>query len=225
MATKLTSLLSKIFYSSLASIAATNTADLMAETRIIHIPDDNKIESLAKRKIDLTPKLLLKRSNQNEFNFVSHRSHRSHSSHRSHYSSNAGGGGSSRTYSPPSSNNKPPSRQYTKPNSLYIPPSNLYSSPSNDNVLRSNNGLIVTKKAFQLGVRTLKRGMSGTDVTQLVNILLNKDYLSLDGGGLASGVYTYDSNVEQAVKLFQIDMGLTSDGICGPTTIYYLKNK
>ena len=68
--------------------------------------------------------------------------------------------------------------------------------------------------------------MSGTDVTELVNILLRKEYLKLDGGGTqVTGSYNFDEIIKGAVKKFQSDNGLTSDGICNSATIYYLKNK
>jgi len=83
-----------------------------------------------------------------------------------------------------------------------------------------------TTNSLQLGARTLKKGMSGTDVTELVNILLRKEYLKLDDGGtVVTGSYAFDETIEGAVKKFQSDNGLTSDGVCGSTTIYYLKNK
>ena len=68
--------------------------------------------------------------------------------------------------------------------------------------------------------------MAGTDVTELINILLQKKYLKLDNGGTyVYGIYTYDKTIEDAVKKFQLDKGLTADGHCGPMTIYYLKNR
>src|SRR5690606_23953945 len=50
----------------------------------------------------LQPKLLLKKSSNDEWSVMAHRSHRSHSSHRSHYSSSSGG--SSRSGSSSGSN-------------------------------------------------------------------------------------------------------------------------
>lgn len=66
--------------------------------------------------------------------------------------------------------------------------------------------------------------MSGTDVTELINILLRKKYLTLsDGSTFAKGSYTYDSKLESVVKKFQKDRHLNADGECGPTTVYHLK--
>jgi murein L,D-transpeptidase YcbB/YkuD len=204
MANKLTNLLRKVFLGSLAGIAASNTAT--ANTNFT-FPEpnenENKFESALNRKPDLSPKLLLKKTSNDEWAFMSHRSHRSHSSHRSHYSSYSGSG---------SGNSTPKSNPGIQPNY------NNNSSPS------TSSGTSTT--ALQLGARTLKKGMSGTDVTELVNILLRKKYLKLDDGGtVVTGSYTIDETIEGAVKKFQSDNGLTSDGVCGSTTIYYLKNK
>jgi hypothetical protein len=202
MKSKLSSLLRKVFLGSLAGLAASNTN--AANNTIIEPisnEDESKNVSLFKKKIDLTPKLLLKRNSNDELLAMAHRSHRSHSSHRSHYSSSSGG-----SYTPPSNSG------------------NSGLSPgSKSNSGSSNNG---TTTVLKLGSRTLKKGMSGTDVTELVNILLRKEYLKLDGGGTqVTGSYDFDETIEGAVKKFQSDNGLTSDGICGSTTIYYLKNK
>lgn len=196
MTNKLSNLLRKVFLSSLAAIAASNTSGNNNKLVFQPVEDDNKVESLSNRKADLSPKLLLKKAINDEWTFMSHRSHRSHSSHRSHYSSYSGGGSGTST---------PKSNSELKPN---------YNNSS------------TTTITLQLGSRTLKRGMSGTDVTELVNIFLKKKYLKLDNGETqVTGTYTYDETIEGAVKKYQSDNGLTSDGICGPTTIYYLKNK
>lgn len=195
MASKLTILLRKVFLGSLAGIAASNTTTANTPSTILEPNEnENKFESILNRKPNLSPKLLLKKTTNDEWAFVSHRSHRSHSSHRSHYSSRGG------------SNNSTPSN-----------------NSSNSGISPNYNS---NSAALQLGARTLKRGMSGTDVTELVNILLRKKYLRLDDGGTyVTGLYTYDETIEGAVKKFQSDNGLTSDGVCGSTTIYYLKNK
>lgn len=68
--------------------------------------------------------------------------------------------------------------------------------------------------------------MSGTDVTELINILLKKKYLKLeDDGTSVVGSYTYDETIEATVKQFQVDNGVKADGICGPLTIYHLKKE
>ncbi len=199
MSNKLINLLRKVFLSSLAGIVASNTSTASTIVTVFEPNEtENKFEPYLNLKRDLSPKLLLKKISNDEWTFMAHRSHRSHSSHqshRSHYSSSGGGSGNS------------------------TPRTNSGNQSNN-----SNGGS--TDTALQLGARTLKKGMSGTDVTELVNILLRKKYLKLDDGGTqVTGTYTFDEIIEGAVKKFQSDNGLTSDGVCGSTTIYYLKNK
>lgn len=214
MKNKLSSLLNKVFLGSIAGIASTNTMN--AENRTIHPNsnfDENKIMPLINKKADLTRKLLLRRSSSsNEWFGMAHRSHRSHSSHRSHFSSSSGG-------------------SYTPSSSSYSPGSSSSSSSSNNSGNSSVssspkyfNGT-TSSKSLKLGSRTLLKGMSGTDVTELINILLTKKYLTSSSGQTnVTGSYTYDEIIENAIKQFQSDNGLQSDGICGASTIYYLKN-
>lgn len=206
MKVKLSSLLRKVFLGSLAGISANNTNAGNNEVSEINTDvNDKKFVSHINKKVDLTPKLLLKRNNANELIAMAHRSHRSHSSHsshRSHYSSYNSGG-----------NNTPNNNTNLSPGA----------KGNNSNNSSSNSG--ASESVLKLGSRTLKKGMSGTDVTELVNILIKKEYLKLDGGGQVTGSYTFDTVIEDAVKKFQTDNGLEGDGICGSTTIYYLKNK
>tara|TARA_R110002167_G_scaffold134051_7_gene319391 strand:+ start:10903 stop:11493 length:591 start_codon:yes stop_codon:yes gene_type:complete len=196
MSTNLSKLLKKVFIGSMAGISTTS-AGHAEESEVIfnYSKDTHDIESNVNKKIDFTPKLILK-INNNRLSFMSHRSHRSHSSHRSHYSSSSGSSGT------------PSSKQNSgiKPNFLEKPKA--------------------ISPVLQLGSRTLKLGMKGTDVTELINILLQKKYLVLeDGGTNVTGIYEYDQTIEDTIKRFQEDNGITVDGICAATTIYYLKNK
>jgi len=194
---KLAALLKKVFLGSLAGIVTGNSNTANNYSHEFNLDEgENNLEYRFNKKMDLSPKLLLKIGSDNEWSFTSHRSHRSHQSHRSHYSSYTGG-----------SNTQSKSNSGIQPN---------YNSDSTKTIT----------PALKLGSRTLKNGMSGTDVTELINILLKKQYLKLDDGGTqVTGVYTYDDTVEGAVKKYQEDNSLTADGICGSTTIYYLKNK
>lgn len=214
MKNKLSSLLRKIFLGSLAGIASSNTS--IAKNKSVELftnTDENKISSLFEKKLDLTPKLLLKKNSSNEWLAMAHRSHRSHSSHRSHYSGSSGG-----SYTPPPSNSGGSGSSGGSGNS---------GNPKLSSGSKTNSFVGGTSTTdLRLGSRTLKNGMSGTDVTELVNILLRKQYLKLDGGGTqVTGSFDYDITIEGAIKKFQSDNGLPSDGVCGSTTIYYLKNK
>lgn len=210
MKNKLSYLLNKVFLGSIAGIASTNTMN--AENRTIHLNsnfDENKIMPLINKKADLTRKLLLRRNSSNVWFGMAHRSHRSHSSHRSHYSSSSGG-----SYTPPNNSGS----SYRSGSSNNSGNSSVSSSPKYFNGTTS-------AKSLKLGSRTLIKGMSGTDVTELINILLTKKYLSSSSGQKnVTGSYTYDEIIEDAIKQFQSDNSLQSDGICGASTIYYLKN-
>lgn len=71
------------------------------------------------------------------------------------------------------------------------------------------------------GSRTLKKGVSGTDVKILQNRLASdaKKYAVALGGPADS---IFGSKTQAAVKLFQNDMGLTTDGIVSDKTFYKL---
>lgn len=69
--------------------------------------------------------------------------------------------------------------------------------------------------------------MNGHDVTELRNILVKKEYLKLKPNELLilSGKLLFDDDIEKAVIEFQKKHSLTSDGIVGTITVYYLKIK
>ena len=64
--------------------------------------------------------------------------------------------------------------------------------------------------------------MKGKDVTELINILLDKKYLS---GTYVVGESLYDEIIEKVVIQFQKDMELEADGIVGSVTVLHLKKK
>ena len=171
----------------------------------------NNNERSEPKFIDLNPKLILKQNKNSELFVMAHRSHRSHSSHRSHYSSTSGS--SSRSSSSSSKNSGSSTTNTAKSSTT----SNLYIS----SLSKSTSG--ISAATLALGDRNLKLGMSGSDVTQLINILLIKGYLKLENGETTViGAYTYDETIQAVVKKFQKDNGLESDGNCGATTTYYL---
>lgn len=233
---KLSSLVKKVFITSMASLSITHVHSKDVEYDIT-IWEDNRL------KVDLNvlklkkPKLLLTQAHNNNWELIAHRSHRSHSSHRSHYSSSAGS--SSSRSSSSGYNNKgtsASSRSLGITSTPYKPTihrddvSNL-SNSQNNKTLNSNdssksNSLLLTPTILKLGDRTLKIGMSGSDVTELINVLLKKGYVKLENGDTGvSRIHTFDDTLEAVIKRFQINNGLTNDGICGPLTIYYLLNR
>jgi hypothetical protein len=209
MPIKLTTLLRKIFLGSLAGITVGNTNQATAkESPLETDKNDSNSGFVLKYKSDLKPKLILKKASDDDWTVFSHRSHRSHSSHRSHYSSYSGGSSRKRSrYSSGSSNS-----------GFYSSGSSVSSAPKT--------------KTLQLGARTLKKGMKGTDVTALVILLIEKKYINWEDDKFLfwnmnpskDKPLLFDDKVENAVKSFQSDNGLKSDGVCGPTTIKLLKN-
>lgn len=217
MKTNLSSLIKKVFLSSIAGILANNSSAAAPTFDSISPKSEDK-EQYRLKLYDLSPKLILKQNKNSELMVMAHRSHRSHSSHRSHYSSTSGSTSrSSSSSSRSSSSNSSSSNNSNSSNNST--PSFFY----NSNTSKSTSSISVA--TLSLGDRNLKLGMSGSDVTQLINILIKKGYLKLENGETTvSGTYTYDETIEAVVKKFQKDNGLDSDGECGPTTTYYLKN-
>jgi hypothetical protein len=214
MNNKLSELLKKVFLGSLAGMAInsnSSAAEASVESSNTSVLSQDSKQAFLSNSYSNTPKLLLKLHSGDMWELASHRSHRSHSSHRSHYShySSSTGGSPSRSGG---------SGGYG--GSSGSSGSSGYSGGTNSGLLLSSPNNYTT-----LGSRVLKRGMSGPDVTQLINLLLKKKYLVLEGGGTSvTGVYTLDQVVESAIKQFQTDNGLTADGQVGPQTLYLLKN-
>jgi hypothetical protein len=234
---KLSSLIKKIFLTSVASIGANE--GMSKDIESYNIPfEKSELRVDLKEIIHKKPKLLLTKSLGNSWELIAHRSHRSHSSHRSHYSGSSSSSrsstSSSRSSGSGTSSNSSRSLGVTSsPSTSYTPPdysnnslqSQLNSSQTNNNSSNSNT-LSLTPTNLKLGDRTLKKGISGSDVTELINVLLKKGYVKLENGDMeVTGVHTFDETVEAVMKRFQSNNGLTNDGICGPLTIYYLLNR
>jgi len=91
MSSKFSSLLRKVFLSSLAGIAAKDVSGFIANNGVSPSDiEDREAALLLEKSSNLQPKLILKKSSNDEWSVMAHRSHRSHSSHRSHYSSSSG---------------------------------------------------------------------------------------------------------------------------------------
>lgn len=128
----------------------------------------------------------------------SHMSHRSgggggggHYSHASHYSSYGGGSSSHSSHSSHSS-------------SSYAP---VVSRPAPK-----------TYKTYALGDRTLKSGLYGNDVSELISLLVSKRYLHSSWITMQNGYPVYNARVVSAVKRFQKDAGISQDGVVNSTT-------
>lgn len=77
-------------------------------------------------------------------------------------------------------------------------------------------------KVYDLGDRLLKKGMRGSDVTQLKNILIDKGLLEKP---FAKGSIVFDASLESALKAFQNSIGIDASGILDAQTLYFLKKQ
>jgi hypothetical protein len=215
MKSDLSMLLKKVFFTSLAGIMAKEVnGGAAVDISSYHNVDENTTLTIEKVS-NLQPKLLLKQNSNEEWSVLAHRSHRSHSSHRSHYSSSTSG--TNRSSGSGSSGSSSGAGSGASGGTGWPAP---IVSPAKSR--QTNSGISAT--ALKLGSRTLKRGMSGTDVTELVNILLKKKYLKLENDETqVTGSLIYDETIEATVEQFQKDNKLTVDGVCGPLTVFYLK--
>jgi len=104
-------------------------------------------------------------------------------------------------------------RSHSSHRSHYSHYSSRTSTPSTPTPTRTE-----TVTSHELGSRALKIGMEGEDVLELVKLLKNEGYnLILNK--------KFDGILLTVVMDFQSKVGETTDGIVGPLTIYYLKNK
>ncbi|WP_293924338.1 peptidoglycan-binding protein [Sphingobacterium sp. UBA6320] len=236
MKSKLSDVLKKLFFSSLAGIAANSTVQAEAVIDATTAKYKENEFSLVKEK-DLSPKLLLKLNSNSGWSLISHRSHRSHSSHRSHYSgstssSSSYSGSTSSSSKASSSNSSNSGSSTTRPvgfsssGSSNSSSSSKESSTSRNTNSSSKNIAGLSATVLRLGDRNLKRDMSGSDVTELINILIKKGYLRLENGlTQVYGTYTYDETIEATVKKYQKDNNLNGSGNCDASTAYHLLNK
>ena len=199
MSEKLSSITRRIAASALAAVIAQtgNAGVTLTQEEQLSFDDDTKREEIAPPKANLELKLRLKPSgNEEGYEAVAHRSHRSHSSHRSHYSSRT-----TRSYSPPSRSNS------SSGSSTYTPTTTS----------------TTTTNSVALGTRTLKLGMEGTDVKELIMLLINKGYYTLPKSHTLKAKELFDLLVQDAVKKLQRDKNIAVDGIVGPYTLFYIK--
>jgi hypothetical protein len=217
-------LLRTLFMGSVASINATygQAEEVNVDLSLIISVDE---AASTPSEGSLGKKLVLKLYDKNDLIAISHRSHRSHSSHRSHYSSQGGhashfshyssssgtgtgtGSGGRSTGSSGTTTTPPPVRETPTPIETPVV------TPS------------LAPKVYQLGDRMLIKGMVGADVTELINILIKRNYIkTADGSKYLIGDATFDETLETAVKLFQKNKSLASDGMVDPQTVYYLKH-
>jgi hypothetical protein len=74
----------------------------------------------------------------------------------------------------------------------------------------------------KLGDRELKVGMSGTDVTEMVNYLIDKGYIE---GAKATGITLFNTAIEASLINFLNDVGIEWKGKTDSDIVYYIKKK
>lgn len=124
---------------------------------------------------------------------AAHRSHSSHRSHRSHSSHRSG------------------SSHYSHSSSSYSGGTTTYTTPKK------------TPATYSIGDRTLKQGLHGADVNQLVPYLVSNFYIKESTLKKNGEYYIYDSNVVEAIKHFQKDAKIEATGQTDYTTYSKLR--
>lgn len=190
-------LIKGIVATSIAAIAGTHGAEAAPTVSFNDSDMDLDIASVGEAKKDLSYKLMLKINSDNTYDIAGHRSHSSHRSHRSHSSHRSG------------------SSHYSH-SSHYSSTTTTRSTTSSS----SSSSSYVSPSSYTLGSRTLNKDLYGADVKLLTDNLVKCEYLDKSKVKTNySGYVVYDENVVDAVRRFQKDMGLTTDGIAGTTTI------
>lgn len=208
-------LLKGIFLGSISSLIASQGTDASTyDLTKFKAKDDGQTEVKAKK--DNSQKFILKFRSDDSYLIAGHRSHASHASHASHRSSSTSSGS---TYSTPSSSYSSPASTSTPSSGTTSPRVNTSSKTTNSEYI-STDDTSNSVKIINLGDRLLKKGMSGTDVSQLKKILIEKNFLietSNDSDTL------FNEETKEAVIAFQKSVGIGADGVVGSNTVYYLK--
>jgi len=196
MKTNYAQFLKNIFISSVAGLLPSKSNAITYD--LSKLDSNNDVSNISsKKKADLTPKLRIKFNDDNTYLAMAHGSHSSHSSHASHASH------SSHYSSSPSSGSGT-------------------SSGDNYTPTKSNNNKQTAVYEWKLGDRILKKGMKGTDVKELINLLTQKGFFEKKDSVISDNT-DFTVKVEESVKKFQKTNSLNDDGIVGSTTVLYLK--
>ena len=181
------------------SLLASAVLSLFHSQSEAEVPTPPLLEKLGEKdaeRIDVMKQRVFKnviklKPDGNLISIASHESHSSHQSHQSHSSHRSSSSHYSSHYS---------STHIRSSGTV----SGLYSKPK---------PTPKTYKTYALGDRTLKRGLYGKDVNELVTKLQDFYYLRTDFSATQSDYYLFDKDVEIAVKRFQKDAKLKETGI------------
>ena len=172
---------------------------------------DQFIKGLIKRSFK---NVLTVRKNGEISVIADHRSHSSHSSHSSHRSGSSGSHYShsshrSSSYSGGGSSTRSTNSSSTSKSTV----NSLYSSPTPKKTVAN----------YELGDRTLKKGLYGHDMVELITLLENTFYLRKGIAKKQNGYYLYNEDVKTAVGHFQSDASLPVSGEADSNTVSSLK--
>lgn len=215
MKVRFQNLLKGIFLGSISTlIASQGTNASPYDLTKFKAKDDGQAEVKAKK--DNSQKFILKFRSDDSYLIAGHRSHASHASHASHRSSSTYSGSS---YSTPSSSYSSPASTSTPSSGTTNPRVNTSSKTTNSEYI-STDDTSNSVKIINLGDRLLKKGMSGTDVSQLKKILTEKNFFIATTNDKDT---LFNEETKEAVIAFQKSVGIGADGVVGSNTVYYLK--
>lgn len=203
MKKKLQNLLRGIALTSLSSLTNAYGAQAIPDYTVAKENNDDDSPLNLENQNNQTLKMLLHFNDDGDYMLMGHRSHSSHSSHSSHRS------GSSHASHYSHSSHSSSSTHYSA--------STHYSSAVTTTASSS-------PRVYSLGDRTIRQYTTGNDVKELSTLLVKHGYInSSDVDKSYSGDVRCGLKMTNAIKAFQKDAKLQTDGIAGPGTIRALK--
>lgn len=218
-----------------------NAEEALTVTNDLNEEDANELKSSFRRvyknvlKISPSGKTIGVNIHRSHSSHSSHRSgsyarsHSSHTSHTSHSSSSTSYGTTTRsrsTYTPAVGSSSSSSGTRSRSSNSGTKPSNTSSSSKKRNKGTASGLYSPTTLDFRtvsLGDRTLTRNLYGNDVKMLIVLLVEKLYIRESWVSNKDNYPVYDNYVEDAVKHFQKDAGLSQTGIVDESTLESLE--
>ena len=217
-----------------------NAEETLTVTNDLKEEDANELKSSFRRiyknvlKISPSGKMIGVNTHRSHSSHSSHRSgsyvrsHSSHTSHTSHSSSSTSYGTTTRsrsTYTPAVSSGSSSSGTRSQSNNSGTKSSSTSSKKkrSKGTVSGFYSNSAPDIRIVRLGERTLTRDLYGNDVKMLIVLLVEKLYIRDSWVSKKDNYPVYDTQVEEAVKHFQKDAGLSQTGILDESTLESLK--